>query len=430
VSRDPHQLTVFELRGQRGAWVANFLDPRDGRAHRIRLYQEHSGDAGYVPPSKRTKAAAWARAVALVQAWREEPGASAQATEDELTLDAFVALALRDPGRPRVSDVLSPATLARKREVLQRFRTFIGELPSVRGTHRGVFGNGPAREITPHMLDSYVDARKAQGLKRGLIRELSILRRAFAHAIERKYLPAHANPVPSIAQHRDVHAERESRRSLAFTQDELDVMLRHCQEPLVERLLVTRSTAEDPYTIRQEHLPPSYFLPLFTVAAETGLRPGELYGLRWVDVDFGKHMLQVRKESSKSFGRWVPIHPSAEEALRQLSTGACSVFVFTLNGRPLRRNDHEHAMRRYLKRLAREYPHLSRLGTRTMKSFRHYFAFTRAAHWPVHKLRTVLGHADIRTTAIYLHAEAFDLCDEFRALPPTLRPSTALRPSS
>jgi hypothetical protein len=109
----------------------------------------------------------------------------------------------------------------------------------------------------------------------------------------------------------------------------------------------------------------------------------------------------------------------ADEVLTQLSgNGTCLVGEFRVLLGTVER-DGEILLR-----------NLPRLRTRTMKSFRHYFAFTRAAHWPVHKLDTLLGHADIRTTAIYLHAEAFDLRDEFRSLPPTLPLPARERPTS
>ena len=34
---------------------------------------------------------------------------------------------------------------------------------------------------------------------------------------------------------------------------------------------------------------------LFTLAAETGMRAGELYGLRVEDIDFGRNLIHVRR---------------------------------------------------------------------------------------------------------------------------------------
>ena len=75
---------------------------------------------------------------------------------------------------------------------------------------------------------------------------------------------------------------------------------------------------------------PGDYLPLdralYTMAAYTGLRQGELRGLRWGSVDFGRDLLHVlegftRGRTSSPKGkrrRSVPLAPTAAQALLEL----------------------------------------------------------------------------------------------------------------
>jgi integrase len=66
---------------------------------------------------------------------------------------------------------------------------------------------------------------------------------------------------------------------------------------------------------------------IFTVAAFTGLRLGELRALRWTDIDFAKHLVHVRRsythgtEGTPKSGRVrsVPLAEQAARALERLS---------------------------------------------------------------------------------------------------------------
>jgi len=59
---------------------------------------------------------------------------------------------------------------------------------------------------------------------------------------------------------------------------------------------------------------PAWLTPLVTVAIHTGMRKGELRGLRWADVDFATGTLHVRQDKAGS-GRWVVLNSVARDAL-------------------------------------------------------------------------------------------------------------------
>jgi integrase len=58
--------------------------------------------------------------------------------------------------------------------------------------------------------------------------------------------------------------------------------------------------------------------PLFTVAAYTGLRAGELYGLRWSDVDLNAGTLRVVQTVVRLPGGWAIGEPKTEKSARPL----------------------------------------------------------------------------------------------------------------
>lgn len=156
--------------------------------------------------------------------------------------------------------------------------------------------------------------------------------------------------------------------------------------------------------------------PLYLTAAMTGLRQGELLGLRWRDVDFTARKLRVvspyvRGEfgdpKSEGSGRSVPMADRvavALRALREASFYPCDddlVFCHPGTGRPL---DRSKLVRRFKQAL-------KRAGVReiTFHELRHTFG-TRmaAAGTPLRTLQHWLGHADAKTTQIYAHYQPHD----------------------
>ena len=150
---------------------------------------------------------------------------------------------------------------------------------------------------------------------------------------------------------------------------------------------------------------------LYTLAAYTGLRQGELLGLRWGQVDFGHSLVHVlegftRGRVSSPKGkrrRTVPLAPTAAHALLGLRADsrwtAVDHFVFACpsTGNPMARAG---LMDRYRDALGAA-------GLPRSFSFhdlRHTFGTTMArAGVPVGTIQEWMGHADLATTQIYMH---------------------------
>ena len=146
----------------------------------------------------------------------------------------------------------------------------------------------------------------------------------------------------------------------------------------------------------------------FTVAAFTGLRLGELRGLRWGDVDWTRRVLFVRRSytvdadgpTKSGKVRSVPLVDQAARALDALSkrerwTGdEDRIFVNDVG-------DHieDSALRR------RFYQALDRAGLPHIRfhDLRHTFGTIAVQAFPLTDVKAFMGHADIQTTMIYVH---------------------------
>jgi len=148
---------------------------------------------------------------------------------------------------------------------------------------------------------------------------------------------------------------------------------------------------------------------LYLTAAMTGMRQGELFALRWMDVDWLAHRVRVRRNyvhgqfgtpKSKRSSRSIPLADQVArelELLFQASAFQCDehlVFGHPHTGRPLDRS-------RTLKRFKAA---LARAGVREIRfhDLRHTFGTRMAAAGvPIRTLQEWMGHRDYKTTLIY-----------------------------
>ncbi len=155
---------------------------------------------------------------------------------------------------------------------------------------------------------------------------------------------------------------------------------------------------------------------LYLTAAMTGLRQGELLGLRWRDVDFDARKVRVvspyvrgefNDPKSEDSGRSVPLAKRVGDALAALHDrslhGADSDLVFghPETGHPL---DRSKLVRRFKKALQR-----SQVRPITFHELRHTFGTRMAASGvPLRTIQHWMGHADSKTTQIYAHYQPSD----------------------
>jgi integrase len=150
---------------------------------------------------------------------------------------------------------------------------------------------------------------------------------------------------------------------------------------------------------------------LYLTAAMTGLRQGELLGLRWRDVDLGARRIRVvspyvRGEfgdpKSEGSGRSVPLAERVADALGELREQSPYrhdselVFCHPESGNPL---DRSKLVRRFKERL-RE----ADVRPIVFHELRHTFGTRMAAAGvPLRTIQHWMGHADAKTTQVYAH---------------------------
>jgi integrase len=156
--------------------------------------------------------------------------------------------------------------------------------------------------------------------------------------------------------------------------------------------------------------------PLYLTAAMTGLRQGELLGLRWRDVDFNARRVRVvspyvRGEfadpKSEGSGRSVPMATLVAKELAELrlrsfySADEELVFAHPETGNPM---DRSKLTRRFAAALER-----AGLPKVTFHELRHTFGTRMAAAGvPIRTIQHWMGHADMKTTQIYAHYSPTD----------------------
>ncbi len=133
---------------------------------------------------------------------------------------------------------------------------------------------------------------------------------------------------------------------------------------------------------------------IVTVALHTGLRRGEIFNLKWFDVDFTRGILQVR-ESKSGEKRVVPMNATVKTLLGSLQRKSEYVFPSPKTGGRLDN----------IKRSFRRAVWIANIEDFRFHDLRHTAATRMAdAGADPFTLAKILGHSDIRMTARYTHA--------------------------
>jgi len=157
-------------------------------------------------------------------------------------------------------------------------------------------GDRMLRDITVPLIESYVRHRLEVGVSQPSVnRELTIMKKMFGLAAD--WGLADKNPLSRVKLFKE--AGRAKQRIL-----ELDE----------ERALIAKC--------------PSYLKPILFTALNTGMRRGEILGLKWTDVDLAAGILTVR-ETKNGKPRLIPINDALASELRGIrAVGPDSELVF------------------------------------------------------------------------------------------------------
>jgi len=247
------------------------------------------------------------------------------------------------------------------------------------------FGDTPLDRITPDDIERYIAVKQRTLAVKTVRNHLNTMHSVFQVGLRQGW--CQQNPV-KLAD-RPVIRTTETRIRF-LTQPEVDT-------------LVAAEYPDDAFG--------SIEPALYLTAAMTGLRQGELLGLRWRDVDFEARRVRVvspfvRGEfgdpKSEGSGRSVPMAQRVADALAGLRDRTLYprdkdlVFCHPETGHPL---DRSKLVRRFRQALER-----AEARTITFHELRHTFGTRMAAAGvPLRTLQQWMGHADAKTTQVYAH---------------------------
>lgn len=272
-------------------------------------------------------------------------------------------------------------------------------------------GSKPVTDVKTAHVEAVATAMLSAGLAPKTVRNvITFLHSIFEHALDRRLIsenPARRATRPGRRRQGDANPDLQF-----LGLEEPDAVIRAISDDVVVRVPApTRRGRPGP----SPPPPPDVLGPVLRVivlaAAMTGLRQGELLGLRWRDVDWGAQRIRVRNtyargehsaegKSDLSTRRSVPMADRLAGELdrwsrRTVYTGENElVFAHPNTGNPLDRS-----------KVTRRFQDACRAaGVRPIRfhDLRHTFATRLAASGqPMRTIQEFLGHADSKTTQIY-----------------------------
>jgi integrase len=132
--------------------------------------------------------------------------------------------------------------------------------------------------------------------------------------------------------------------------------------------------------------------PIIILALNTGMRQGEIVGLKWSNVDWQREIIQVTNTKNAD-DRAIPMNDTMKALLLKLWRDRSTERVFNEQAGPVSYS---------FRRLARN----AKLVDFHFHDLRHTFATRLAPHTDAFTLAALLGHKTLAMTARYTHATA------------------------
>lgn len=279
------------------------------------------------------------------------------------------------------------ANMRHSKEALRKISMFYGE-----------FGNKRLSEISAWGLEKYRSTRLKNGISASTInRELDTLRAAFNKAVQWGLLKA--NPMATVKRSRV-----DSSASVRYLTADEDKRLR---STLDARETKRRQDRDKFNAWRRERgykeFPTfgaftDHLKPIVLLALNTGCRRGELFNLKWTDIDFVGRILTVAGATSKSGKtRHIPLNDEALEILQKWygQRKDKSELVF-----PSHDGGRMDNISTSWERLMKD----AKIENFRFHDLRHDFASKLVmAGVDLNTVRELLGHSDIKMTLRYAH---------------------------
>jgi integrase len=255
-------------------------------------------------------------------------------------------------------------------------------------------------QISPWLIDKWRSVRLKAGRSAATInRDIGALRSALSKAVEWHDLDSHP-----LAEFKPLKVDA-SKKTRYLTVDE-EARLRATLDEREERARGKRDTAnawrkERGYTSRPDFRDVPFvdhLKPMVLLSINTGLRRGEVFHLKWENIDLSHSVLTVTGDTAKSGQtRQVPLNQEAAEVLRCWKGQSPVVDGLAFPGRNGKPFDTIKTAWAQLLRAA------DIQGFR-WHDMRHHFASKLAmASVDLNTIRELLGHSDLKMTLRYAH---------------------------
>ena len=161
-----------------------------------------------------------------------------------------------------------------------------------------LFGDTPLSQITTWQIEKW-KAERHKEVKPGTVnRQLTVIKHMFRKAVE--WGMTASNPATGVRRF-----SVNDQRTRFLTGEEIQRLLKPCEEQITS----------------------PWLLPLVTLALNTGMRQGELLGLRWEDVNLERGLITVKQTKTLRL-KTIAINEPAREALKWLQENRYGDFLF------------------------------------------------------------------------------------------------------
>lgn len=272
-------------------------------------------------------------------------------------------------------------------------------LYELNGVFLPFFGDGPVHAIDSATIARFVAARRQAGVARRTLRkQVTELRAFFRWAIRAGYTAR--DPTEGI-RHPVHRGADEAGRALSV--QEARALMRTCAHPTLTRA----SDRRRPEGWLQHGPSRERLRMALHIALQTGLRRGNLFGLRWEQVDLVGSRITIPGTEMKAHRAFsIPLHRELRQALadRRLAAGLRTPYVLGSHVQDLDGSFHRA---------------LADAGCPRIRwhDLRHTFATWLAPRVPFPTLQALLGHAPANVTFRYLHIGWEDLIQAIGSLP-------------
>jgi integrase len=317
----------------------------------------------------------------------------------------------RGPDVPTVDEVSS--SLQRRLRVRGLRPSSLESYESIQRVHVSpVLGSRPVTTVDTDAIEAFSAGLLKKGLALKTVRNmLGFLHQVFEHAIALKLI--RENPVR--------HAEKPGGKKSGANPDirfltvsQLEAVIREIPDEIVIReAKPTRKGRDGPSPPPSPDVLGPVLRVIIITAAMTGLRMSELRGLRWRDIDWAAQRVRVRNtyvrsehdaegKSELSTKRSVPMTTLLAGLLDSWSQRTVFgsdldlVFAHPQTGKPL---DRSKVLKRF-KAACKD----AKVPVIRFHDLRHTFGTRLAASGvPLRTIQEFMGHADTKTTQIYVH---------------------------